>query len=333
MRRDEGQSFSARVKQELIHLPLGKPCCMLSEIAALTQTSGHLSMRGGGSFSVSWRVENAGVARRLFLLLKRRLNVTPVLHFIQSPRLGGQRTCVLTLTGEDARQLLETLHMMETDETGTLRLRYMVPRHPLTRICCRRAFFRAAFLGAGTMTNPERGYHLEFQAGDGHLTHTLSRMLEKSELPIRTYERMGQTVLYLKSGQQVADMLALMGAGQSVLEMENIRAARQLRATATRAANCDEHNGERALDAALSQVEAIRQIALRQGLFTLPPALREMARLRLEHPELNLREIGERMDPPLGRSGVNHRLRRLMEIAAQLDAEDEKKEPKERRDT
>ena len=118
MRRDEGQSFSARVKQELIHLPLGKSCCQLSEIGALTQTSGHLSFRGGGSFSVSWRVENAGVARRLFLLLKRRLNVTPVLHFIQTRSWGGRRTCVLTLGPGDTRTLLDALHMAETDEDG-----------------------------------------------------------------------------------------------------------------------------------------------------------------------------------------------------------------------
>ena len=159
MRTGERQSFAAKVRDELIRLPAGKACCMLSEISALTQTSGHLAFRGGGWISVSYRLEDAGVARRLFQLLKRRLNVNPTLHFTQTSRLGGRRTCVLTLSGEDARTLLDALHMTETDENGQLHLKRTVPRHPMTRQCCRRAFLRGAFLGAGTVTNPEKAYH------------------------------------------------------------------------------------------------------------------------------------------------------------------------------
>ena len=319
MRLEEGVSFSARVKEELVRLPLGKPCCQLSEITALTQTSGHLAMRGGGSFSVSYRLENVGAARRLFQLLKKRLNVSPALHVVQNPRLGGRRICALTLTGEDAQRLLEALHMMDRGEDGLPRLKHTVPRHPLTRPCCRRAFFRGAFLGAGSMTNPDKAYRLEWQTEDETLKRSLRRLLEKSDLPFHAYVRKGRDVVYLKKAQDIADLLALMGAAHSVLQMENIRAHKQLRSTVSRAANCDEHNGEKALDAALTQAEAIRQIALKQGLFTLPPALREMARLRMEHPEYNLRELGEQLDPPVGRSGVNHRLRRLMQIAAELE--------------
>ena len=103
--------------------------------------------------------------------------------------------------------------------------------------------------------------------------------------------------------------------------MENIRINKQLRAAAVRAANCDEHNSEKMLDAGLKQAEAIRQISLKQGLFTLPKALRDLARLRLENPDLSLKELGEMLDPPVGKSGVNHRMRRLMEVAAEMQAE------------
>lgn len=318
MRTGEKQSFAGRVREELIRVPAGKPCCMLSEISALTQTSGHLSFRGGGWFSVSYRLEDAGAARRLFQLLRKRLNVKPMLHFTQTARLGGRRTCVLTLTGEDARTLLDALHMTETDERGQVHLRRTVPRHPMTRQCCRRAFLRGTFLGAGTVTNPEKGYHFEWKAEDEHLPGVLEKLLEKCGLPFHTYERMGQRVVYLKGAQQIADVLALMGAGQSVLELENIRIRKQLRAAAVRAANCDEHNGERMLDAAQKQAEAIRQISLKQGLFTLPRTLQDLARLRLENPDLSLKELGEMLDPPVGKSGVNHRMRRLMEIAGEI---------------
>ncbi len=101
------------------------------------------------------------------------------------------------------------------------------------------------------------------------------------------------------------------------MDLENTRIRKQLRAAAVRAANCDEHNGERMLDAAQKQTEAIRQLSLKQGLFTLPPALQELARLRLDHPELSLKELGEMLDPPVGKSGINHRMRRLMEAAGE----------------
>ena len=320
MSRDDKQSFSARVRAELIRLPAGKACCMLSEISALTMTSGHLAFRGGGWISVSYRLDDAGTARRLFLLLKKRLSVSPTLHFTQTSRLGGRKTCVLTLNSADTRTLLGALHMAETDEEGQMHLKRTAPRHPMTRQCCRKAFLRGAFLGAGTVTNPEKGYHFEWKAEDDNLPHMLEKLLEKTGLPYHTYERKGQQVVYLKGAQQIADILAMMGAGQSVLDMETIRVGKQVRASAVRAANCDEHNGERMLDAAQKQAESIRQISLKQGLFTLPPGLQELARLRLENQDLSLKELGEMMNPPVGKSGVNHRMRRLMEIAEELRA-------------
>ncbi len=318
MKTDTRQSFSAKVKAELIRLPLGKACCMLSEISALTMTSGHLAFRGGGWISISYRLDDAGTARRLLMLLKKRLNVNPTLHFTQTARMGGRKTCVLSLTGEDANTLLNALHMAETDEDGQMHLKRMAPRHPMTRQCCRRAFLRGAYLGAGTMTNPEKGYHFEWKAEDEQLPRTLEKLLEKCELPYRDYERKGTQVIYLKGAQHIADMLALMGAGQSVLAMEGIRVGKQVKASVTRAANCDVHNGEKMIAAAQRQADAIRRISLKQGLFTLPPGLQEIARLRLENPEMSLKELGEMMDPPVGKSGVNHRMRRLMEI---LDGE------------
>ncbi len=321
MRASDTRSFSAGVKEELNRLPLGKACCMLSEISALTQTSGHLAFRGGGWISVNYRLDNAGTARRLFQLLKKRLNAAPKLHFVQTRQLGGRRSCVLTLGTEDTRALLNALHMTETDEDGQMHLKRTVPRHPMTRQCCRRAFLRGAFLGAGTLTNPEKSYHFEWKAEDDRLAETLEKLLEKCELPYQSYIRKGQQVIYLKGAQQISDILAVMGAGSSVLEMENIRINKQLRAAATRASNCDEHNSEKMLDAGQKQAEAIRKISLSTGLFTLPPALREVARLRVENPDLSLKELGEMMDPPVGKSGVNHRLRRLMEIAEQIEQE------------
>ncbi len=319
MARDEVQSFAESVRAELVRQPMGKSCCMLSEIGALTQTSGHLSLRGGGRIAVSWRLEHTGTARRLFQLLRKRLEVSPTLHYTLSSRLGGQRTWVLTLGEEDSRTLLAALHMAEPEADGRLTLKRTVPRHPMTRQCCRRAFLRGAFLGAGTVSSPEKAYHLEWSAEDERLPETLRRLLEKSGLPYHEYIRKSRRVVYLKGAQQIVDVLAMMGAGGSVLRMENTRIQKQLRLSAARAANCDEHNSERMLDAAERQASACRNISLRLGLFTLPPALRETARIRMENPELSLAEIGERLQPPVSKGAVNHRMRRLMEIAEELE--------------
>ena len=170
-------SFSSIAKDELVRLPFGKPCCMLSELNALLQTSATLSLRGGGQVRLTFRVENAGLARRIFLLLRTLLSITPLLHFIRHSRLGGQRSSVLTLETEDAQKLLSALGMMTTGEDGTKHMVRTTPRHTALRQCCRKAFLRGAFLGAGSITNPEKGYHFEIIAGEENLASSLIRLM------------------------------------------------------------------------------------------------------------------------------------------------------------
>ncbi len=310
-------SFSSNVKDELCRLPLGKNCCMLSELTALYRTSGSLSFHGLGRVQVQYRTENAALARRIFRLLRARLNITPRLHYVQHARLGGQRTCVLTVGDADSQKLMLALNMTEQDEEGNIRYRRTTVRHPMTRQCCRKAYLRAAFLGSGTMTNPEKEYHFEITAGDQSLVRELSRLLEKCGLPVNTYQRKGSTVVYLKSAQQISDVMALMGASNSVFAMEDIRIRKQARGAANRAINCDEHNFQRMLDAADTQVEGIRRYVIAKGLRSLPPALQEIAQKRLDNADLSLAELGQQFEPPLSKSAVNHRMRRLMEIVRQ----------------
>ncbi|MCH5287219.1 MAG: DNA-binding protein WhiA [Christensenellaceae bacterium] len=311
-------SFSSNVKQELVRLPLGKSCCVLSELSALTRTSGSLSMHGRGRVQVSYRVENKSLARRIFLLLGSGMGLKPKLYYVQQTRLGGRRACVLTLGDRDSLTLLEALHMVEEDEDGGISFRRSVPRHPMTRQCCRRAFLRAAFLGAGSMNDPERSYHFEWIAGNEGLLKELTRLLEKSGLPANAYERRGVPVVYLKSADDIAGALALMGANRSLLELEDVRVRKQVHGQAVRASSCDDNNIDRAASAAMEQIEAIRYLADHGGLDTLPEGLREAARLRLDNPGLNLTELGQLMTPPVGKSGVNHRMRRLTEAALKL---------------
>lgn len=314
-------SFSSNVKDELCRLSLGKNCCMLSELTALYRTSGSLSFHGSGRVQVQYRTENAALARRIFRLLRARLNITPRLHYVQHARLGGQRTCVLTVGDEDSQKLMLALNMIERDGEGNIRYRRTTVRHPMTRQCCRRAYLRAAYLGAGTMSNPEKEYHFEISATDQSLVRELSRLLEKSGLPVNTYQRKGSTVVYLKGAQQISDAMAMMGAANSVFALEDIRIRKQARGAANRAINCDEHNFQRMLDAADAQVEGIRRYVIVKGMRSLPPALQEIAQKRLDNADLSLAELGQQFDPPLSKSAVNHRMRRLMEIVKAHEAQ------------
>ena len=306
-------TFSSQAKDELIRVPMDRACCLLSELAAFTQTSGSLGFLGGGRFTVTYQVEHPGTARRIFRILREGLRLSPRLHVVTHRRLGGQKTCVITVEEEDARQLLTVLDMMELSADGSSTLKRTVPRPQLNRQCCRRAYLRGAFLGAGSMMNPEKGYLMEWVAEDESLAQSLEKVLERSEIQPRVSVRRGQHVVSLRSGQPIADVLAMMGASQAVMDLENVRITRQLRGHANRAANCDLHNTGKTMQAAQAQLAAIRGLS-EQGLDRLPPALREIAEKRLENPDLSLEDLGSLLDPPVGKSGVNHRLRRLMAL-------------------
>ncbi|MDO5143140.1 MAG: DNA-binding protein WhiA [bacterium] len=314
-------SFSIGAKEELCHQPLDRACCMLAEISALTQTSASLGFQGAGRFSVTYRVENTTLARRIFTMLKKSLDVSPQLQFVQHTRLGGRTACVLTLEGGDAQKLLIAMSMMERHDDGSVTLKRTEPRVPLTRQCCRRAYLRGAFLGAGSITSPEKGYHFEIIAGDDAMCQSVLRQMERCGLPAGHITRRGKQVVYLKGSQHISDVLALMGAPTSMMELENIRITRQMRGNINRASGCDDRNYERAAAASDAQVKAITMISIQRGLASLPPALRELAHLRLENPSVSLTELGQMMDPPLTKSGVSNRMKRLMATADEIAGE------------
>lgn len=314
-------SFSIGAKEELCHQPLDRACCMLAEISALTQTSASLGFQGAGRFSVTYRVENTTLARRIFTMLKKSLDVSPQLQFVQHTRLGGRTACVLTLEGGDAQKLLIAMSMMEQHDDGSVTLKRTEPRVPLTRQCCRRAYLRGAFLGAGSITSPDKGYHFEIIAGDDAMCQSLIRQMERCGLPAGHITRRGKQVVYLKGSQHISDALALMGAPTSMMELENIRITRQMRGNINRASGCDDRNYERAAAASDAQVKAITMISIQRGLASLPRALRELAHLRLENPSVSLTELGQMMDPPLTKSGVSNRMKRLMATADEIAGE------------
>ena len=188
----------------------------------------------------------------------------------------------------------------------------------LKRSCCKRAFLRGAFLASGSISDPEKSYHFEIVCQNPEQAALLQELFESFELDAKIVQRKKYYITYLKEGAQIVDALNVMGAYVALMNLENVRILKEMRGSVNRIVNCETANINKVVGAACRQVEDIRYIQSRIGLDELPPALREMALLRLEYPDTSLKDLGELCDPPVGKSGVNHRLRKLGELAKKL---------------
>ncbi len=308
-------SFSSDCKEELCRVPCDKACCCGAELGALYMTLGSLSLLGRGQLCVQFAVESPAIARRVIVLLQREAQLTAQLHYVTHPRFGGRRKCVLTVGPNHAPTLLGHLGMMEPDETGALTLRTTVPRVRLNRDCCRRAFLRGALLGCASLSNPEHAYHLEFVTRDEALRLNIAKCLQSFGVPVRQVERRGAVSLYCKHSDQIATILTAAGAHEAVTTLESLRVQRQVMGSVNRALNCDSANLQKQMNASDAQLACIERLLQSERFTALPPALQEIARARLQAPALSLEELGQSLTPPIGKSGVNHRMRRLLQFA------------------
>ena len=314
-------SFSADVKGELARLPEDELCCARAELAAALMFSGGIAWRGRGRYALSITTADASIVRRFFAMLKMHWGVTGEIRALSGDGLHGGTRYQLLLPQQDSVRLLMDMDLLNEAETFGLR---PAPMPTLTeRECCKRAFARAAFLMCGEINQPGRGYHLEVAAPKQELAEYLGRILTYFGINVKITCRKGKFVVYCKKAEEVSDTLTLLGASRATLSMENIRVTREVRNRVNRQMNCDASNINRAVNAAETQIRDIRTIDEELGLDKLPRSLREMAAARVQNPEISLSELGELLEPPIGKSGVNARLRRLSEIADRLRSGEE----------
>ena len=188
----------------------------------------------------------------------------------------------------------------------------------LKNVCCRRAFLRGAFLAVGSMSDPVKGYHLEFDCGDEAGAGLLQELIRGFGIESKVILRKKYYVVYLKEGSAIVDLLNVFEAPISLMNLENLRILKEMRNSVNRRVNCETANIAKTVNAAARQVEDIEYLGEHYGFRNLPRPLREMAEIRLEYPDAPLKELGELFDPPLGKSGVNHRLRKLSELADKM---------------
>ncbi len=301
-------SYSSETKEELCRYEPQSVCCLLAELSGIVSAAGSLVLSRNAGRRLSIETENNAVARRSFKLLRDVFDIQPELVTIGHARLGGRNTYRIEVREDEALFVLEGCGIDVTQRRG-------VPREVTVRKCCRRSFLRGVFLASGSVTDPEKSYHLEFSLNDESFAQALVRLIARFELEAKTAKRRQVTLVYLKDLSAIADMLSIIGAQHARFEMENTIIRKGLRNNANRAVNCDSANVNRAITAASRQVEAIERLLTTTKESSLSPALREIAQLRLANPDASLEELGQLCDPPIGKSGVNHRLRKLEKMS------------------
>ena len=311
-------SFSTEAKREMIRLKPERSCCMLSEMSALVQGCGTLSFRGHGRFSVMFRTEKTSLAKRIFLLLKLRFNIISTPEYAYVGRFGGRRICTLRLGEADSRRLLTALRMLR--QNGETEDFHGVPRSIFSKKCCRSAYLRGAFLSAGNMLSPEKGYLISFFASGSDKARIISSLLGKADIAFHIHEKGGGYSISVTRGDDEAALLALMGAHSAMMDLENVRITRESRGKANRASNCDEGNLRKQLAFAGALAERIETyLETHPDGGSLTEKLLETARLRAAYPEASLEELAKAHERSISKSGLYHRLK---DIEKRLDEEE-----------
>lgn len=308
-------SFSSEIKQELsVHVPPARHC-RLAEMAAILNFCSRVESVEGESPCVKMHTENLAVARKYFTLLRKTFNIRAEVSVRKSREVRFYS--VIVSKDPEARRLLGETCLL--DEDGNVS-ECMSPMHHrlLRQNCCRRAFIRGAFLAVGSVSDPEKSYHFEIVCTVPEKARQLQELLASYDVDAKVVLRKRHYVVYIKEGSQIVELLGLMGAHISLMQLENVRIVKEMRNSVNRKVNCETANLNKTVSAAVRQAEDIRYIQEKIGLDKLPMDLEETARLRLEHTEASLKELGDMLSPKVGKSGVNHRLRKLSQIADDL---------------
>lgn len=305
----EEQSYSAQVKDELAHILPTQPCCQRMELAALLRACGRIALGGAGRVSVTCTTDHAPVARKIFRLIKAAFHLQTEVLVTRRTRLRKNLAYLVRIPQQPGlMEMLKATGIMDGD--GNLVDWGKLPE--LHQDHCRRSYLRGTFLGTGWVSSPERQHHLELTTTEMEAADALGQMLFSSGIHVRASYRKEYMVLYVKEADHVVRFLGLVGAHQSLLHYEDVRAMKDLRNTVNRRVNAETANLAKTADAAARQAEALERLRSRGGVERLSPLLRELAVLRLEHPEASLVELGQMCTPPASKSAVNHRMRQLM---------------------
>lgn len=308
-------SFSSKTKNELARKTADSKCCQLAELSALVRVSGTIQLLGRGKTNLLITTENPAIARMIFVLFKRSMQVHTDIDTVKNTVLRKNNSYQIKIT--DSTDILKKLEIMIEDE-GSVIINNGLPITLLENECCKRAYIRGTFLGGGSLSDPEKSYHMELITHREDYAEELMALINSYGLHSRVISRKKNFIVYLKEGDQIVDLLNIIGAHSALMSFENTRIVKSMRNNINRLVNCETANLHKMVDAAVKQKQYIEIIEDHIGLEALPDNLREIAMIRLNNTDVSLKELGQLLSPPIGKSGVNHRLRKIEKLALEI---------------
>lgn len=311
-------SFSSEVKDELSRQIVEARHCQIAEVAAIISLCGRILISAKDTYGIKIHTENIAVARKYFQLIKKIFQVHVEVSVRQNVYLKKGKTYTISISDhEDALRILQAAKLIQ-DDGEILENLSITDNLVIQQPCCKRAFIRGAFLATGSISDPEKSYHFEIVCATLEKAEQLKDIICFFHIDAKIIQRKKYFVVYIKEGAQIVEILNVMEAHVALMNLENIRILKEMRNTVNRKVNCEAANINKTVFAAVKQMEDIKFIKNTIGFEKLAKGLQEIALLRLEHPEATLKELGAMLNPPVGKSGVNHRLRKLSEIAENI---------------
>ncbi|MFA7079211.1 MAG: DNA-binding protein WhiA [Syntrophomonas sp.] len=305
-------SFSNDVRNELTRIIPEKSCCRKAELAALLMLRADIEENKDGRPCLITTVENATPARKIYRLLKKAYGLSSSVQVQEKKRFRKSRLYLVETPlnspgGDDLRRDLGV------SAKGVKR---QVNWALIGKTCCKRAFLRGIFISRGFINRPEGNYHLEIVLNDSRLVSDVGKIMQKLEVEARISERKSSLLLYIKESEKIVDFLRIVEASRALLDFENVRIIKSMRNQVNRQVNCETANLAKTVDASVRQVEMIEKLIGKIGVKGIPGNLRELALVRLDHPDSTFRELGVMLNPPLTKSGVAYRMKKLESFAA-----------------
>lgn len=312
-------SFSFSVKNEVSRIEITDESELLAELAAIIRMNGTIQLKSLGKVNLKLTTENAATARRMFKILKDLYNKEIDVVVKRNRQLKKTNIYIIVISNSDfAQEILEDIRFIDKDSNNILRPNYKIDNEIIKNLELKKSYIRGSFLGGGSVSNPEKSYHLEFTTNNQIHAEDLSKIVNSFNLNSKVIKRKESYVVYLKEAEQIGDVLNIIGAHQNLLKLQDIRILKDMRNNVNRIVNCETANLDKTVSASMRQVENIKYIDEVKGIDELPPKLREVAYLRLDNRNATLKEIGEMLDPPVSKSGVNHRFRKIEKIAKEI---------------
>lgn len=313
-------SFSGKVKEELAESYSSARHCQIAELAAFIGMCGTVVINSFNLCSIKIHTENLLVARKVFTLIEKTFNIKTDISVRRNIRKQTVSYAVIIRRHENALRILQATKMLEEHQNCAEDVHAVDPLI-VQQICCRRAFLRGAFQASGSMSDPNKAYHFEIVCSTEEMARQIQNLICSFSMDAKIVPRKKSYVVYLKEGSQIVDILNVMEAHIALMELENVRILKEMRNTVNRKVNCETANINKTVSAAVKQLEDITYLRDTIGIENLPEGLREAALARLANQDATLKELGASLCPPVGKSGINHRLRKLSEMADKVRQE------------